>query len=136
MQAKHLTSVVVAGLFLLGACAHHKDVRPGANGQNRVVTQADTAEGATRSALAQSNHYCEEFKKTPKVVSETVVYTGEMDESTRKTVRKASQAAILVGGMNTQPGSTGVNPVLGAGQVGSVMTGGDDYKAEMVFLCQ
>lgn len=126
---------ISAGILFITSCAHHRDVRPGVNGQNRVVTTATEGEDAARAAIKQANHYCEQFKKMPKIVSEKTTYTGEMDEDTRKTLRKASEAAILVGGMNLSD-TQQVNPVLGAGQVGSVMTSGEDYRTEMVFGCE
>jgi len=96
---------------------------------------------AERSALSQANHYCEELGgKHPGIIEEKTKYTGSMDEETRDTVRKASTAAILVGGAggvgghgNVRRGGVGLGT---AGTVGHVMTGGDNYLTEMSFKCQ
>ncbi len=122
--------------LILGACAHHRDVRPGSSGQNRVITTGTEAEESSRSAISQANHYCKQFKQSPRIVTEKTTYTGEIDENTRKTLRKASNAAIVVGGVYGDPGKPGVNPVMGAGQVGSILTNGEDYRTEMVFECK
>lgn len=126
---------VSASMFVASSCAHHRDVRPGVNGQSRVVTTAETAEGSERDALSQANHYCKEFKKMPKILSEKTQYTGEMDENTRKTLRKASTAAILVGGGMDNDKSNNGAVIGGAGQVGAIMTSGEDYRTEMSFEC-
>jgi hypothetical protein len=135
---KNILRFVCTSIFgvLFTACAHHRDVRPGASGSNRVVTTAAEAEEASRSAISQANHYCGQFKQAPRIVSEKTTYTGEMDENTRKTIRKASNAAILVGGVYSDPGKPDMNPVVGAGTVGAVMTNGEDYRTEMVFECK
>lgn len=122
--------------LLVGACAHHRDVRPGADGKNRVVTTATENESASRNAISQANHFCGQFKQSPRIISEKTIYTGEMNEDTRKTIRKASQAAVIIGGMNTNTNNNKVNPILGAGTVGGVMTNGEDYQTEMIFECK
>ncbi|HVJ64466.1 MAG TPA: hypothetical protein VM901_04360 [Bdellovibrionota bacterium] len=134
MKRSILVSLLALSGLVIG-CAHHRDVRPGADGKNRVVTTATEAEKASRGSIAQATHYCEQFKQAPRIVSEGTVYTGEMDENTRKVLRKASNAAILVGGVNSDYDHP-VNPVLGAGQVGAIMTSGEDYRTEMVFECK
>jgi hypothetical protein len=143
LQIMKITTLYKPQIFLaltlglaVGGCAHHRDVRPGASGQNRVVTTSQEAESASRGAISQANHYCKQFKQAPRIISEKTTYIGEMDENTRKTLRKASNAAILVGGMHSDPSKPKVNPVMGAGQVGSVMTSGEDYRTEMVFECK
>lgn len=123
-------------IFFVGACAGHPDVRPGTDGLNRVVTKATEQERAARSAISQANDYCKQFKKMAKIVSEKSSYTGELNEDTRKMISKASKAAILIGGMNSSADVSAANPVLGAGTVGSVVTGGEDYQTEMVFECR
>lgn len=127
---------LVTVTLIFAGCAHHRDVRPGTLGKNRVVTSATEGEAASRSAISQANHYCAQFKKEPRIESEKTIYTGEMDEDTRKTIRKASNAAILVGGVYSNPKNPNMNPIVGAGTVGSVMTNGEDYQTEMVFECK
>jgi hypothetical protein len=127
--------------ILLIACAHHRDVRPSADGINYVVVRDPTREAAERSALRQANHYCESLEKHAAIVSEKSDYKGSMDENTRETLRKASAAAMILGGgagvLGHEPGVRSGGSVVGAaGTVGAVMTSGDDYVAEMKFKCQ
>jgi hypothetical protein len=131
------SSFILFAVLLISACGHHRDVRPGASGQHKVVVRDSTAEGSNRNALNQAKHFCKQSEKHAAIVSEKTDYTGSMDENTRKTVNQASKAAVIVGG--TTAGVTrhqGAGAVLGtAGTVGSIMTSGDDYLTEMTFVC-
>ncbi len=123
------------------SCAHHRDVRPGAEGVHRVVVRAPEREVAEQSALRQAENYCEELQKRPGIVEETKTrYTGTMDEDTRDTLRKASTAATVLGnrgGSAYGSGQHGHHGALGsAGTVGAIMTNGNDYVSEMSFKCQ
>jgi hypothetical protein len=134
--------LLIASLFVISfaSCAHHRDVRPGADGIHRVVVRAQDKDQAERNAISQAEHYCEQSQKLPGFMDEKTQYTGSMDESTRDTVRKASTAALVLGGAGTVAGSNGVRTggsVLGgAGAVGAIMTSGNDYVSEMRFKCQ
>jgi hypothetical protein len=139
-QAAFRSSIVVLALFF-GACAHHRDVRPGAQGLHRVIVRAPEKTHAERSAISQAEHFCEEQSgRHPAFVEEKTQYTGSMDEATRDTVRKASRAAMILGGTGTVLGDgpvrTGGGVVGTAGTVGTIMTGGDDYVADMRFRCE
>jgi len=131
--------MVLLGSFFTG-CAHHPDVRPGADGVHRVVVRAMSKEDAERDAISQAESYCSQTKRSVAFVEEKTNYTGNMDESTRDTVRKASKAAMVLGGAGVLVGPEGVREgggVLGtAGTVGTIMTGGKDYLADMRFKCQ
>lgn len=128
--------------ILISSCAHHNDVRPGANGLNRVRVRKSEKSLAEQSALSQAKHFCKERNLFPEVISETTEYTGSMDESTRETLKRASGVALVLGGTmksrtNTFPTETGPGDVVqGAGQAGHMMTDGDDYLTEMTFRCQ
>ena len=63
-------------------------------------------------------------------------YTGKMEEGTRKTVRNASKAAMVVGGLGMVSGANTVGTVLsGAGLAGAIMTSDRDYQSELTFKC-
>lgn len=130
-----LPTVCGMGLVLaLVNCAHSRDVRPGGDGTHRVVVRDHEAEAAERNALSQARHYCEQQGgKRPAILEDRgSTYTGSMDESTRKTIKQASTAAVLLGGGV----ATGPSVMGQAGQAGMVMTSGDDYVSEMKFRCE
>lgn len=131
--------ILITIAFALGACAHHRDVRPGADGVHRVVVNGDNEGDGERNALSQANHYCKEFQKGAVIINEETKYVGNMEESTHKTVRTASKAAgVIGGGMAVFGGRRESNAgkgVLGAGAVGNVITN-NAYKTEMKFQCQ
>jgi hypothetical protein len=152
---KNLTSLVLtlALVSIFTSCAHHRDVRPGSGGKNHVVVRAPSKESAERSAVAQANHYCEQTNQHAAFLEEKdTKYTGTMNEGVRDTLGKASKAAQVLGGAmnsgvsykNGNRGFSAGNPqgsdtgrVLGAaGTAGSVMTGGNDYVADMYFKCE
>ncbi len=144
MKALQLKLVLLLGTVLLSACAHHRDVRPGVDGVHRVNVRGEEKDAAERSAISQANHYCESTGgKHAAFVNEQTKYTGSMDEGTRATLKKASQAAQVVGTSTStrrrdaygRPVSQ-VNPLGTAGVVGSIMTSGQDYSSEMKFKCQ
>ncbi|MBS1983347.1 MAG: hypothetical protein JST16_04175 [Bdellovibrionales bacterium] len=65
-------------------------------------------------------------------------YKGKMDEETRNTIHKASQAAMMIGGGVGTVGHHGVaGGALGsAGGVGYMMTNDRDYQSEVLFKCK
>lgn len=140
--ARNLSGIVIfTTLVLFGtSCAHHRDVRPGADGINNVIVRAPDRTQAEQSAISQAEDFCDQFQKHPGFLEEKSQYTGTMDEATRDNVRKASHAAILLGGTGSVIGTddvrTGGNVLGAAGTVGSVMTGGSDYQSVMRFKCQ
>lgn len=128
-------------LLVLAACAHHRDVRPGANGIHKVVTRGPDKDAVERDAISQAQNYCETMKLNAAFVDDTgAKYTGDMDESTHKVLRKASKAAQVLGpGMTVLGGRNESNAgqvMTGGGVVGGIMTGGDAYTATMTFKCQ
>ncbi len=143
LKMKNFMSIyagLILSLIMIG-CAHHRDVRPGADGINHVVVRAAEQESAERQAIDQANHYCkEELQKSAVFVNEESKYTGDMDEKTRKTVRNASKAAGVVGGSMGVFGGRSErqagNVIGGAGAVGAIMTGDDAYTADMKFKCR
>lgn len=124
----------------LTSCAHHRDVRAGADGINRVVVRGPEQDQLERAALAQADHFCEKRNLAPVFLQEESKYTGSMSEGTHKTIRTASKAASIVGasmgmfgGKNEQ---TAGAVVAGGGLIGGVATSGDAYTVDMRFRCQ
>lgn len=137
MQNKLTHFSLLTGLtasLILGACAHHPDVRAGADGNHKVVVRAADEASSNREALSQANSFCKEQKKVAVVKTEKTQYTGAMREDTRKNIKAASNAAKIIGGL----GGVGApaNPASTAGAVGGAMTGEPDYLTEMIFNCQ
>jgi hypothetical protein len=139
---KLIFTLSVFAVLALSGCATHRDVRPGSDGVNHVVVRSSTKESAEESAIRQAENYCDDvYHNHAAFVNEQATqYTGSMDESTRDTVHKASTAAMVLGGAATVMGDDGVRgagTVLGgAGTAGSIITGGNDYTADMKFRCQ
>ena len=61
---------LIMGSFLLASCAHHRDVRPGADGVHKVVIATDDKEQGSRDAISQTNHFCEESGRHAAFVNE------------------------------------------------------------------
>jgi hypothetical protein len=131
-----LLSLSVLGL---GACAHHRDVRPGTEGVHRVViTTEDTDEGA-RDAIAQANHYCKQYDKSAAFIDENKKYTGSMKESDYKTAKTASKVASGVGGAAYVFGGKNektAGGILGLGGGIANAALGNGYTVEMKFKCR
>ena len=138
IQVLSATALASLSIISFSSCAHHRDVRPGVDGVHHVLVRSEDKEKAERDAISQAEHYCQMTNRMPAFVEEKTSYTGSMDEATRDTVRKASTAAILLGGVahGSQSSRTGGNVLGSAGAVGTVMTSGDDYVSDMKFKCQ
>lgn len=126
-------------LLLLAACAHHRDVRPGADGLHRVVLQSEDDDEGTQDAIAQANHYCEQKKKEAVFVNEEKKYTGSMKESDYKTAKTASKVASGVGGAayvfgGQKESALGGIVGLGGGIANAAI--GKGYTVDMKFRCQ
>ncbi len=132
VQVLKFTAILIPATYL-SSCAHHRDVRPGSEGVHRVLTHDQERSRSERNALQQAEHFCKEQGKYAAIIKEETKYTGSMDEATRDTLRKASTAAIILGGSAGANGDP--SPVRTAGQVGGIMTSGDDYVTEMSFRC-
>lgn len=131
-----ISSFLIIGL--LGACAHHRDVRVGAEGVHKVVIRAETKEEGEREALNQANHYCGEKNKEAGVVEEQSKYTGDMKEEDYQTVKKASKAAEIVGGAAHVFGGkkeSAAGGIIGLGGVVADEVAGKGYTVEVKFKC-
>ncbi len=123
---RYFLSLFLLATFLT-SCAHHRDVRPGADGVHRVQVQAETKQEGQRDSLSQASHYCETLKLRPAIVKEDHSYTGQLDESIYQNTQKAKEAAnILLGGTSYQHE---------ANQAASSLLG-KAYTINMSFKCQ
>lgn len=138
---KNISLLTLSALVLLSAagCAHHRDVRPGADGIHRVQVQSEDTEAGSRDAIAQANDYCKEKKKEAVFVTEDKKYTGDMDEETYKTgkrianVAKGVGAGVFVFGGRTER-KAGTAAGIGGGIGDNVL--GKGYTVDMKFKCQ
>src|SRR5687768_17526769 len=89
---------VILTSVILVSCAHHKDVRPGADGVHRVIVTSEDNEKGARNAIDQAQHFCEKRNQSAAFVSEDKKYTGDMDEKDYKTGKKVAKAAQAIGG--------------------------------------
>jgi hypothetical protein len=143
MKPVSLFGSVVGLLGLLGlvGCAHHRDVRPGADGVHRVVLKTEDRDEGFRSGMSQAEHYCKERQsgKSPAIVQEGSKYTGSMDEDTYrkgKTISKvlgAAGGAVWVGGGKKERNAGGI---VGTGGAIANSALGEGYTFEMKFKCQ
>lgn len=131
-------SILSAG-FLFAGCAHHRDVRPGADGVHRVLIHTDNQEEAGRDALRQANHFCEQQGKFAGIVDEKNNYVGSMKEQDYKNAKTAAKVAQAVGGAGWVFGGRNESTVggvvgLGGGIADAAL--GKGYTVEMRFKCQ
>ena len=139
MKTIRISGLLFTALFF-SACAHHRDVRPGADGLHRVVVQAEDADEGSRDAISQANHFCKQQDKYAAFVDEKKNYTGtNMNESDYNKAKTASKVAQGVGGAVWAFGGRNESAIGGiTGLGGSVARGaiGNGYTVEMKFKCQ
>lgn len=126
-------------VLFVAACAHHRDVRPGADGTHRVVLRTDDVDDATRGAIKQANHYCKEKKQEAAFVNEEKKYDGDMDERDYKQAKRVTQVAKTVGGAVWVFGGkreSAIGGLAGLGGVAGDAALGEPYTVEMRFKCQ
>lgn len=126
--------------LLITACAHHRDVRPGAEGVHRVVVPAEDEHSGSQNAISQANHFCKEQNKMAVFIDENQKYTGSMDESTYKTAKTVSKVAEAAGGatwvFGRGRGTKDAGAVVGMGGGIADSALGNGYTVEMKFKCQ
>jgi hypothetical protein len=122
----------------LAACSTAKvRIMPGENGVNTIVSTDYEKDDAEEALVDKAKDYCKDSNKQAIFLKNGSNYTGKMDEGTRNTVKKASNAAILVGGAGYGTHNNTAGGVLsGAGIVGRTMVNDRDYRAEAQFKCQ
>lgn len=141
MKSRIKNIILSSLIFIFGACAHHSDVRPNADGIHRISLQADFKDASDQSseAMKQANHYCKESGKQAFVVEEKCQYTGSMKESDYIAAKKAARAAEAVGdvlfgtnyGKHAKTGDT-----IGESGEAADDVIGKGYTYEMKFKCQ
>ncbi len=135
----NLNKVVILLALTLGACAHHRDVRPGTEGINKVVIMNDEKNFNGDNALAQAEHYCKEVGKHPAIMTEVNQYVGSMDEQSYNNLKTGAKVAQTAGSMGYVFGGkkeSDVGGVVGLGGVIANQAAGQGYKYEMTFKCQ
>lgn len=134
-----MKSLLLLSALFLSACAHHRDVRPGADGVHRVVVSTDDNEEGTRNAISQANHFCEESGQHAAFIKEDKKYTGDMDEKTYNNAKRASKVAQAVGGTVWALGGekeSNIGGIVGLGGAAGDTALGRAYTVEMQFKCQ
>jgi len=136
---KILISILSGGLLLLlSSCAHHRDVRAGAEGIHRVVVKAEDTDEGARDAISQANHFCKQSNKTAAFINEEKKYTGDMKEADYKSAKTASKVAQGIGSAawvlgGRQESTAGGIVGLGGSIARDVI--GEGYTVEMKFKC-
>jgi len=134
-----LTVLALGVLGLITNCAHHRDVRPGADGVHRVVIQTDNTETGSQNAIKQAGHYCSSKKKEAAFLNESQDYTGDMNEQDYKNAKRMTKVAKTVGGAVWVFGGKRESDLGGlvglGGQAGDAALG-KGYTVEMRFKCQ
>ena len=134
-----LRLAILLNVSFLAACAHHRDVRPGADGVNRVVVQAEDEKEGGRNALSQANHFCKERKQTPAIIEEKTAYTGSMNKETYDKTKVGARVAKTVGGTAWVLGGkneSNLGGLVGLGGQAADAAAGEGYTTEMKFKCQ
>jgi hypothetical protein len=125
--------------FLFSSCAHHRDVRPGADGTHRVVIPTPDKDEGSREAIDQANHYCGTMNKSAAFVEEKTNYKGDIPEESYNTGKKISKVAKVVGGSVFAFGGkneSNLGGIVGLGGAAGDAALGNGYSIEMKFKCQ
>jgi hypothetical protein len=132
--------IVLALPFMLAACAHHRDVRAGAQNTHRVVVKSEGGEEGTRDAIEQANHFCDKRYRGRHAtfLNEDNKYTGDLDEKTYKNGKRATKVAQVAGGGLWAFGGKGASTLGGIAALGGSAGDaalGKGYTVEMKFKC-
>ena len=115
MKKAFVLSLAVLGL---ASCAHHQDVRPGANGVHRVLIHTDDSEVGSQEAIRQANNYCDEK-------------TYNQGKRISKVAQGIGGAAWVFGGKNESK----AGGLVGMGGAVGDQALGKGYTVEMKFKC-
>jgi hypothetical protein len=122
---------------ITAACTASVRGMPGPDDTNRVVARDIEKHGAERAAFRAAIAYCEDHGKEALFISDRVWYEGAMDEDRRAEIRRQSEAATVLGGiMRSSDDQDSAVIFESAGAVGSTVTSGKDYTAEIRFRCR
>jgi hypothetical protein len=131
--------LIFSAIGILVSCAHHNDVRPGADGTHRVVIPTDDKDEGARQAISQANHYCSTMNKNAAFIDEKSEYKGDIAEESYNTGKKVATAAKVLGGSTYVFGGkneSNIGGIVGLGGVAGDAVLGKGYKVEMKFKCQ
>lgn len=129
--------VLTVTAIAVSACTASVRVMPGPDDVNRVVARDAEKHRAEKAAWKSAVAYCKDHGKEAVAISDSVQYEGTMDEDRRAAIRRTSEAATVLGGVIGAGSEHDAALVLsGAGAVGSTMTSGKDYTAEVYFKCR
>lgn len=121
----------VALLLTFAACANNARIFRNKDGSYYAQADERERDEANDEAAEGAKEFCEKQGKRVVFVpapGNKTRYQGSMDENTRKVVRNASKAGVILGGHNS--------PVQAAGMGGMMMTNDKDYRAELHFRCE
>ncbi len=139
MKKAIIKLAAIAATITLASCAHHKDVRPGADGIHRVIIQTTGDESEKRNVIDQANHFCKEQNQYAAFVTEEQKYTGQMDEKSYQNTKVVSKVLKTVGsgayvfGGSKESNAGGIGGVLAGQAAGSAI--GEGYTVDMQFKC-
>lgn len=126
-------------LFVLTACASYDHVRPGADGIHQVIIRGPDKENVETKAIREAKNFCQSKELEAAFISDKTDYTGSMNESTHKMIRKTSKAAMAGGAMletlDDENDSKLGEGIFGAGAVGRVLQDEEAYTTKMKFKC-
>lgn len=134
-----ISPLLFAAIAFLSACSTAKvRIFPGEI-THKVVSTDYEKDNAEEAAVKEATEYCRQRNKRVAFVNpqNQSQYTGQMDEKTRKTVRNASKAAMILSapvGVGSNSGAVG-GILGGAGIIGHSMTNDRDYRSEWDFKC-
>lgn len=130
---------IVGAVVALSSCAHHRDVRPGADGIHRVVVATEDSDEGAREAIDQANYFCEKRNLSAAFINEDKKYSGSMKEDDYKKLKTAGKvaaglgsAAFIFGGKNEST----AGGIVGLGGAVASSVAGKGYTVEMKFKCQ
>ncbi|ODS51122.1 MAG: hypothetical protein ABS42_00020 [Bdellovibrio sp. SCN 50-8] len=130
----------VLSMLFLSACAHHRDVRAGANGVHRVVVKDEDGHSGAQGAISQANDFCEKKRggRSAAFLKEKKQYDGDMDEKSYKNAKRASKVAQTVGGGVWAHGGkreSTFGGLVGLGGSAVDQALGEAYTIDMKFKC-
>jgi hypothetical protein len=127
---------LVSMIAVSGCSTANIRVMPGPDGTIRAVVVDVDKHEAEQAAFEAAKSYCEDRGEETVFLADDVEYTGDMDESEREQIRKASDSAtVLAGVIRATEASDSAAIFEGGAAVGRSVTSGKDYEAEVRFVC-
>lgn len=112
-------------------------VMPGQDGTNRVIVRDVDKYDAEQAAFEAAKAHCEQRGAEAVFLGDDVDYTGDMNESQRNEIRKASESATILAGVIRATDARDAAVIFeGGAAVGRSATSGKDYEAEVRFTCE